>query len=30
LVKTTLGETDQGCLKDLGTPIAVGRVYLGL
>jgi hypothetical protein len=30
LVKPTLGEADQGGLKDLGAPIGIGRVYLGL
>jgi hypothetical protein len=30
LVKPALGEADQGRLKDLGTPIAIGRVYLGM
>jgi hypothetical protein len=30
LVKPALGEADYGSLKDLGTPIANGRVYLGL
>jgi hypothetical protein len=30
LVKPALGEADQGSVKDLGTPICIGRVYLGL
>jgi len=30
LVKTALGEADQRSVKDLGTPIGIGRVYLGL
>jgi hypothetical protein len=30
LMKPALGEADQGSLKDLGPPIGIGRVYLGL
>jgi hypothetical protein len=30
LVKPAFGEADQGSLKDLSTPIGIGRVYLGL
>ena len=30
LVKPAFGEADYGSLKDLGTPIPIGRVYLGL
>jgi hypothetical protein len=30
LVKPALGEADQRSLKDLGTPIGIRRVYLGL
>jgi hypothetical protein len=30
LVKAALGEADQRSVKDLGTPIGIGRVYLGL
>jgi hypothetical protein len=30
LVKPALSEADQGGVKDLGTPIRIGRVYLGL
>jgi hypothetical protein len=29
-VKPALGEADQSGFKDLGTPIAVGRICLGL
>jgi hypothetical protein len=30
LVKAALAEADKGSLKDLGTPIGIGRVYLGM